>query len=286
MTNSWSFEFCLPEIVVESAAAVKRTDKSRKPQSPPVSLVRPPTANRLLETVRELAQQQQLDQPQVFLSLRQAARQFKVRVSEMKTVYARLSEERLLNTIRSSRTMLTGRKIAHDLHVQGVIALPVSTPRLVKLHDYRECYLHIHDELEARGFVVKRFLFETVEIEPATVAARAKKEKVDIVLWLFADDRIREAALRMRDQGVQFVALNTGPLGEAFIATKSDSGRPCAKSSRAGRPRRRSRQSRSFGSHGKRRPRRHVSSAFASSSTQPVSAAESKPQATGTSAHV
>ena len=189
----------------------------RRKRTEPLSLIRrTATSNRLLDTVRELARQQQLDQPQVFLSLREAARRFKVRVSEMARVYRRLNDERLLNTIRGSRTMLTGRKTANALHVQGVVALPVSTPRLVKLHDYRECYLQIHDELEARGFIVKRLVFEAAEIDPAEVVARAKDEKVDIVLWLLADDRIREAALRVRDQGVQFVALNIGPHGAVF----------------------------------------------------------------------
>src|SRR2546423_1212285 len=105
----------------------KRDDQRRSE----VSLVRQPTrkTDRLLSAIRRLALKQQTNQPQVFLSLRDAAERFGVPVSAMAVVYKTLGEERLLTSIRGSHTMLSACGAIRNLKVRDLIGLPVSLSR-------------------------------------------------------------------------------------------------------------------------------------------------------------
>jgi len=170
----------------------------------------------LFKTLRELALREQTDAPQLFLSLRHAAQQFDVPVSAMADVYRRLADEGILSTVRSSRTILRGRGDSRHLNVRGVIAMPVSGPRLHTLRDYREAFVSLSQELHAHGFFVVPFYSEERALDPGIVVRRAKEEGVDLVIGLLPEGKDRETNLRLRDLGIRFIGLNIGGISDGF----------------------------------------------------------------------
>jgi hypothetical protein len=185
--------------------------RRRRVHSRESSLVRqrPRKTDRLLEMIRGLALKQQKDQPQVFLSLREAAKRFDVPVSAMAAVYKKLTEERVLASIRGSHTMLPGRGGLRNLTVRGLIGLPVSLSRFQTFLDYQRCLRRIRDELHERGFLTSTIFFEG---QPEAVLKQLKSEKVSAVIWLLPDGADDETVLRLRDLGIRFVGLNITPL--------------------------------------------------------------------------
>ena len=128
-------------------------------------------------TVRQLALQQQKDRPQPFLSLRDAARQFKVPLSSMAAVYRRLKAEGILSSVRASGTILRGRETGRTLQGRAVIGMPLSIPSLHTFQAYRHCYLRLRKELHARGLVVSPFHFEELNIQPELIPSEPAMRK-------------------------------------------------------------------------------------------------------------
>ena len=186
------------------------------PRRPPkaVSLTRATSRknDRLLATIRDLAQQQQREQSQIFLSLRDAARTFKVPVSAAAEVYRRLSEEGVLSTVRGSRTMLRGKSTGRFVRINGMIGIPVSVRRFVTLRDYRECYLHLREELFARRFATRCVFYDGTEPDTEFLVSKFAKADVETVIWILPDGSARETALRLRDRGIQFIGISFAAL--------------------------------------------------------------------------
>lgn len=182
------------------------------------SLIREPAGktDRLFVTIRDLALQQQKDSPQVFLSLRDAARRFEVPISTMADIFRGLKEEGILSSIRGSRTMLRGRGGRRTLQVAGLIGMPLSVRRLMSL-DYRRCFLEVRDALLRHQFIISPFFFEQGEADPPALVQRLKREKVDAALWFLPDGADRETAARLGDAGISFIGVSLGELsGRSF----------------------------------------------------------------------
>jgi DNA-binding transcriptional regulator YhcF (GntR family) len=194
------------------------TKKITPPEFEAPSLVREHErkSDPLFKIVRELALNEQTDAPQLFLSLRQAAQRFDVPVSAMADVYRRLADEGILSSVRSSRTILRGRGSNRHLNVRGVIAMPVSRPRLHTLRDYREAFVSLSQELHAHGFFIVPFYSEERALDLESVVKRAKGERVDLVISLLPEGKDRETALRLRDLGIRFIGLNIGGISDGF----------------------------------------------------------------------
>src|ERR1041385_3240368 len=65
-------------------------------------------AGNLRHILRSLAIKNQREQPRVFYSLREVARQFRVPVSAVSQVYHDMEEEGLLSRVQASKTILNG----------------------------------------------------------------------------------------------------------------------------------------------------------------------------------
>lgn len=169
----------------------------------------------LIAKLRDLALKQQRDKPQVFISVREAARAFNVSASAMGEVYRRLGGEGLLSTVRSSRTMLRGKSTTRTLKVRGVIGIPVSAQRFLTLRDYRDCFQHLREELFARGFV-NRCLFFEQDADAEFLVSRFADANADTVVWLLPDGSSREAVLRLRDRAIQFIGVSFAATSDVF----------------------------------------------------------------------
>jgi hypothetical protein len=186
------------------------TQKRRDAPSSELSLVREhqPKRDWLLEMIRGLAVKQQLDTPQVFLSLRVAADRFGVSTSAMATIYRQLKQEGVLSSVRGSHTMLREHGTGRNLRARGLIGMPVSISRFQTLQDHRQCFLQLRDELHKRDFVTTTIFFEQPDGQPDIIIARLKKEKVEAVIWLLPEGADRETVLRLRDLGMRFIGVN------------------------------------------------------------------------------
>jgi len=193
---------------------IKKT--RRQANAPTLTRKHERKGDRLFETIRQLALKQMKKEPQLFLTLRQAARHFDVPVSTMAAIYRRLVDEGILSTVRASRTILRGRDTSRKLQVRGLIGMPLSVPRLDTSRDYRECFMRIREELHARSFAITPFYFEEREIEPNPVVERSNKERVDMVIWLLPDGADRHTQLQLRDVGIRFIGVNIGGVSDAF----------------------------------------------------------------------
>ena len=169
----------------------------------------------LIAKLRDLALKQQREKPQVFISVREAARAFNVSVSAMGEVYRRLGEEGLLTAVRSSRTMLRGKSIARNLKVQGMIGIPVSSRRFLTLRDYRDCFQHLREELFARGFATRCVFFDQ-DAHPEFLVSRFADAGVDTVIWILPDGSGHETVLRLRDRAVQFIGVSFAASSDVF----------------------------------------------------------------------
>jgi hypothetical protein len=177
---------------------------------------RPRKSEAIFRIVRQLALKERKAGSQRFLSLREAARHFKVPLSTMAAVYRRLTEEGILSGVRASRTMLQGREASRSLKVRGLVGLPLSVPSLHTLRGYRDCFLRLSEELHRRGFAISPLHFEEAEIAPDVVARRAREEKLDTVVWLRLHGARHDTAARLRDVGIQFVGVNIGGVVGGF----------------------------------------------------------------------
>ena len=204
---------------------VKKQSHETERKTPTLVRDRQRPTDPLWLTVRQLALQEQKDRPQPFLSLRDAARQFKVPLSSMAAVYRRLKAEGILSSVRASGTMLQGRETGRTLQVRAVIGMPLSIPLLHSFQAYRHCYLCLRKELHARGFVVSPFHFEELNIQPEFIAQRARQEKVDAVIWLRPIGIRHDTHLRLRDLGIRFTEINLGGLVVGFCRYEVRRGR-------------------------------------------------------------
>jgi hypothetical protein len=166
----------------------------------------------LLGTVRALALKQRCNTPQIFISLREAAKRFDVPVSLVSAIYKQLSTEGVLSTVRGSHTILLGRAVRRDLTVRGFIGMPASVLRLQTSAEYRRCFVALTEELHRQGFVTVQIFFQPPDDKVAGVIDRLKKKSVDTVIWLLPDGADRDTALRLRDLGIRFVGVNIAPL--------------------------------------------------------------------------
>ena len=162
----------------------------------------------LLHKLRGLALEQQRGTPQVFLSLREAAKRFGAPNSRMAEVYRRLAREGILTTVRGSRTLLRATGSGRTLQVRGVIGMPLSVTRLTSLRDYRHCFHHLRDALHRRGFMVFPLFFQQGAPDAAFLVDKLKAEKVDGALWLLPDGAERDTDARLRDAGIPFLGFD------------------------------------------------------------------------------
>lgn len=170
----------------------------------------------LLKVIRVLALKQQRNGPQLFLSVRDSSSRFGVPVSTMAEIYARLRREKILGTVRGFRTVLLGRSTTRKITVAGVVDLPVSVPRLQTLSYYRDCFIHVRQQLHSAGFIVTPNYSERREIETFEALARIAQEKPDAMIWVLPDGAERDLAPRVQDLGIKFVGLNTDAPGYQF----------------------------------------------------------------------
>jgi hypothetical protein len=165
-------------------------------------------ADSLLEILRSLAIKNQREQPRVFYSLREVARQFRVPVSTVAKIYHDMEQEGLLSRVRGSRTVLNGLRNNRQLSVRGFVGLPALMSHFIAIQDYRTFLICIRRELWLRGFATTMFFFRHDEAANGTLSDQLKSYDVDTVIWLQPGRSARETLLRLSDMGIRVISIS------------------------------------------------------------------------------
>lgn len=187
--------------------------KSCPPALPllPKRLARGKVANEgraLLQLLREIALTHRNAQPQTFYSLRQVAENFALPVSLVGRVFRHLEEEGLVGRIRGSRTVLHGRKYDRNLHVRGVVGLPISVFRFAAFAEYRAFITQMRRQLRQRGFMPAAMFFERHETKGGLLTEKLLEARVDSVIWLSPDRECRVTVESLGDAGVRVLGVS------------------------------------------------------------------------------
>lgn len=118
--------------------------------------------SQLLQMLREVALRAQEDQPREFYSLRDVAKNFAIPISAASRLYRALAAEGLLQTVRSSKTLLQGLARDRHLSVRGVVALPASLSSFITLQDYRMFLIRVRARRAVSDAVVAGIVCEVV----------------------------------------------------------------------------------------------------------------------------
>jgi len=160
-----------------------------------------------MEVLRDVAAQNQLEQPRAFYSIRQVAAHFHVPFSTVSRVYRRLEQEGLLSSVRGSKTVLQGLHFDRHLSVRAFVGLPASLSAFVTLQDYRMFFIRLRRELRLRGFAAATAYFERNEASTGGLSARLKAYEVDTVIWFQPPKEAKETALRLNDMGIRLLGV-------------------------------------------------------------------------------
>ena len=161
----------------------------------------------LLQILKSLALKNQREQPRVFYSLREVAKQFKVPVSTIARIYGDLENEGLLSRVRGSKTILNGLRY-NRRRVRAFIGLPAVLSNFITLPEYRRFFICIRRELWLRGFASTMVFFRPEEAADGTLSDQLKSYEVDTVIWLQPGRSARESMLRLSDMGVRVIVIS------------------------------------------------------------------------------
>jgi hypothetical protein len=162
----------------------------------------------LLEILRSLAIKSQGEQPRVFYSLREVARQFRVPVSTVAKVYHEMEEEGLLSRVRGSKTVLNSLRNNRQLSVRGFVGLPALMSHFIAIQDYRAFLICMRRELWLRGFATTMFFFRHDEAANGRLSDHIKSYEVDMVIWFQPGRSARETLLRLSDMGIRVTSIS------------------------------------------------------------------------------
>jgi DNA-binding LacI/PurR family transcriptional regulator len=161
----------------------------------------------LMETLRDVAAKNQLEQPRAFYSIRDVAAHFRVPFSTVSRVYRRLEQEGLVSRVRGSKTILQGLHFDRQLSVRAFVGLPASLSAFVTLQDYRMFFIRLRRELRMRGFAAATAYFEPNEAGTGALSGRLKAYEVDTVIWFHPPKDAKETALRLADMGIRLLGV-------------------------------------------------------------------------------
>jgi hypothetical protein len=162
---------------------------------------------RLIEILRRVAVNSRSTQPRVFYSVRHIARHFRVTLSTAARAYHQLEREGLLTRVRSSKTLLQGRRFDRRTGVRAFVGLPASLSEFVTIQSYRMFLIAIRRELRLRGFATAMVFTDKDETVSGVLSARLKAYEIDTVLWFQPAREARETVARLADLGIRLVAV-------------------------------------------------------------------------------
>jgi hypothetical protein len=168
------------------------------------------TDTQLAEILRRIALNYRAAEGQPFYPLRDAARHLDVPFSALRRVYARLSKEGLLTSMRGSGTLLEGRRAGRRLNIKSFIGLPISSSCFMTLQDYQCFYFELRREAQSRGFVSNMIFYKDTSRGLEELRTTLDEFGVDSVIWFLPRSSVRETVLSLKESGTLVLGIADG----------------------------------------------------------------------------
>jgi hypothetical protein len=142
-----------------------------------------------------------------FYSMREVANQFQAPLRMVAQAYEELEKEGILNRMRSSKTMLIGKRISPRKHVRAVVGVPLWLHAIVVSPYSRAFHVELEDRLRQNGFVADIIFFNSHEVGHPDFAGRLIEHQLDYIIWHTPHPNANDTLLTMNDHGIRQVLI-------------------------------------------------------------------------------
>lgn len=164
----------------------------------------------LLADLRAACRRFRKTKPQIFYTMREMAEFFKVPLRTVALIYGELEKEGLLNRLRGSHTLLTGRKSAARFPVRGIVGLPIWLDMLVVSGFTRRFNMDLENRLRDQGYVADMIFHATKDEEVAPdFSDQLLKHNLDVVVWQNPHPNSGQNILSLHEHGVRVILVQT-----------------------------------------------------------------------------
>jgi hypothetical protein len=162
----------------------------------------------MTEGLREAAKKLMSENSQPFYSMREVADYFQAPLGTISLVYKALENEGIINRIRSSRTVLVGKKVLSRDAVRGVVGIPIWLHSIMLLVYTRTLAMDLEEHLRRSGYVADLTFHSTKEEEAdPEFATRLLRHRLDAVILHTPIADCRQNILSLRERGVRVLVI-------------------------------------------------------------------------------
>jgi len=148
--------------------------------------------------------------PQVFYSIREIVDFFGIPLRTVALAFKDLENEGLLNSLRGSRTLLTGTGRISRFPVRGVIGLPNWMNAMVFSSFTRQVNMEFETRLRKLGFVADMIFHDTKEEEShPDFAGQLLSHHLDAVIWQDPHPKSQQNLISLSERGVRLLVIQT-----------------------------------------------------------------------------
>jgi len=162
----------------------------------------------MIDELREAAKKVRTVEHQPFYSMRKVAAFFRVPLGTISPVYKALEREGIINCIRSSHTILIGKKVLSRQAVRGVVGIPIWMHSIALQVYTRTLAMELEEQLRHSGYVADMiFHAEKKEETDPGFAARLLSHRLDVVVLHTPLQGCRQNILSLRERGVRVLVI-------------------------------------------------------------------------------
>lgn len=194
----------MARVTIERNLPPLRELLKRLPDFPPGRSHQSVIANALREVARLL----KTTHSQPFYAMREVADSFNAPLSNVARVYKILEHEGIVNRIRSSQTVLVGKKTSARSTVRGVVGIPILMDAMMNLDYTRSMAMALGEGLRRWGYVADIIFYSAKEEENSPeFARRLLWYRLDAVVLHSPLPGCRENILFLRERAVRVFVI-------------------------------------------------------------------------------
>jgi len=162
----------------------------------------------MTDLLRGIAKKLRSANSQPFYSMREVAGFFDAPLGTISLVYRALEREGIINRIRSSRTILVGKKVLTREAVRGVVGIPIWLHSIMLLVYTRTLAMELEEHLRRSGYVADLIFHSSKEEEAEPeFATRLLRHRLDAVILHTPVAGCRQNILSLRERGVRILVI-------------------------------------------------------------------------------
>jgi hypothetical protein len=162
----------------------------------------------VLQFLRKAAAANRTSTGRPFYSIRTVAKHFALPTTTVTRMYDQLKTEGILGSIWGSKTIIEPPELDNDIHVRGMVVLPVPLRGFSATSTYRLFLRHMQLSLWRERFGSQVFFYDDSILDAAAVADALLELRPEGVIWLMPPHGISSCFARLRDRGVKFLTIS------------------------------------------------------------------------------